>query len=63
MAKSYTLADFDYDLPAALIAQAPAASRSGSRLLHVDGARVGWAARQVRQSAAARPTREPAKRT
>jgi S-adenosylmethionine:tRNA ribosyltransferase-isomerase len=39
MAKAYTLADFDYDLPAALIAQAPAASRSGSRLLHVDGAR------------------------
>lgn len=40
MAKAYTLADFDYDLPAALIAQAPAASRSGSRLLHVDGARL-----------------------
>jgi S-adenosylmethionine:tRNA ribosyltransferase-isomerase len=40
MAKSYTLADFDYDLPAALIAQAPAASRSGSRLLHVDGERL-----------------------
>jgi S-adenosylmethionine:tRNA ribosyltransferase-isomerase len=40
MAKAYTLADFDYDLPAALIAQAPAANRSGSRLLHVDGARL-----------------------
>jgi len=40
MAKSYTLADFDYDLPTALIAQAPAASRSGSRLLHVDGERL-----------------------
>ena len=40
MAKAYTLADFDYDLPAALIAQAPAATRSGSRLLHVDGARL-----------------------
>jgi S-adenosylmethionine:tRNA ribosyltransferase-isomerase len=40
MANAYTLADFDYDLPDALIAQAPAASRSGSRLLHVDGARL-----------------------
>ena len=40
MAQAYTLADFDYDLSAALIAQAPAASRSGSRLLHVDGARL-----------------------
>ena len=40
MAKAYTLADFDYDLPPALIAQAPAASRSGSRLLHVGGARL-----------------------
>ena len=40
MSRAYTLADFDYDLPPALIAQAPAASRSGSRLLHVDGARL-----------------------
>jgi S-adenosylmethionine:tRNA ribosyltransferase-isomerase len=37
MPKAYTLADFDYDLPAELIAQAPAATRTGSRLLHVDG--------------------------
>ena len=40
MAKSYTLADFDYALPAELIAQHPAHDRSGSRLLHVDGARL-----------------------
>src|SRR6476646_1376652 len=32
-----TLADFDYSLPAELIAQHPARERSGSRLLHVDG--------------------------
>ncbi|CAG0967859.1 S-adenosylmethionine:tRNA ribosyltransferase-isomerase [Burkholderiales bacterium] len=32
-----TLADFDYPLPTELIAQTPAASRTGSRLLHVDG--------------------------
>jgi S-adenosylmethionine:tRNA ribosyltransferase-isomerase len=32
-----TLADFDYALPPELIAQAPAAERRGSRLLHVDG--------------------------
>ena len=34
----YRLSDFDYDLPPELIAQRPAATRSGSRLLHVDGA-------------------------
>jgi len=33
-----TLDDFDYALPPELIAQFPAATRSGSRLLHVDGA-------------------------
>ena len=33
-----TLDDFDYALPPELIAQAPAAQRSASRLLHVDGA-------------------------
>ena len=33
----YRLSDFDYDLPAELIAQFPAAERSASRLLHVDG--------------------------
>ena len=31
------LSQFDYELPPELIAQAPAAQRSGSRLLHVDG--------------------------
>ncbi|HEX6136467.1 MAG TPA: tRNA preQ1(34) S-adenosylmethionine ribosyltransferase-isomerase QueA [Casimicrobiaceae bacterium] len=36
----YTLGDFDYELPAELIAQAPAADRTGSRLLHVDGGRL-----------------------
>jgi S-adenosylmethionine:tRNA ribosyltransferase-isomerase len=36
---SYTLADFDYDLPEELIAQHPAALRTASRLLHVDGQR------------------------
>ncbi len=35
-----TLADFAFDLPEALIAQSPAPARSGSRLLHVDGARL-----------------------
>ena len=33
---SLTLDDFDYPLPPELIAQTPAARRSGSRLLHVD---------------------------
>lgn len=32
------LSDFSYDLPPELIAQTPAATRSGSRLLHVAGA-------------------------
>src|SRR6478609_1876090 len=35
-----TLADFDYSLPAELIAQHPARERVGSRLLHVDGNRL-----------------------
>ena len=34
----YTLRDFDYALPRELIAQVPARERTGSRLLHVDGA-------------------------
>ncbi len=34
----YTLSDFDFALPPELIAQSPAVERSGSRLLHVDGA-------------------------
>jgi S-adenosylmethionine:tRNA ribosyltransferase-isomerase len=37
---AYTLADFAFDLPAELIAQAPSPTRTGSRLLHVDGARL-----------------------
>ena len=32
----YTLSDFDFDLPAALIAQMPLPERTASRLLHVD---------------------------
>ncbi len=36
--RSFTLSDFDYALPPELIAQAPAAERGGSRLLHVAGA-------------------------
>ncbi len=32
-----TLDDFDYALPPELVAQVPAAARTGSRLLHVDG--------------------------
>ena len=35
--RRYTLSDFDYELPPELIAQAPATTRSGSRLLDVDG--------------------------
>ena len=35
-----TLREFDYDLPRELIAQAPARERTGSRLLHVDGAKL-----------------------
>ena len=34
------LSDFDYNLPSELIAQFPAPERTGSRLLHVDGARL-----------------------
>ena len=33
----YSLSDFDFDLPQALIAQTPLAERSASRLLHIDG--------------------------
>ncbi len=35
--RSYTLADFDFELPAELIAQHPAAERSASRLLDASG--------------------------
>ena len=38
--KPYRLSDFDFDLPSELIAQVPAPERSGSRLLHVAGARL-----------------------
>jgi S-adenosylmethionine:tRNA ribosyltransferase-isomerase len=34
----HRLSDFDFALPAELIAQSPARERTGSRLLHVDGA-------------------------
>jgi len=36
----HTLADFAYDLPPELIAQAPSPTRTGSRLLHVAGNRL-----------------------
>jgi S-adenosylmethionine:tRNA ribosyltransferase-isomerase len=35
--QTYTLADFDFELPEALIAQYPAPERQQSRLLHVQG--------------------------
>src|SRR6185295_14105227 len=38
--RSYRLSDFDYALPAELIAQVPVGERTGSRLLHVDGLRL-----------------------
>ena len=37
MSRSYSVADFDFDLPPELIAQHPAAERSGSRLLDGTG--------------------------
>jgi S-adenosylmethionine:tRNA ribosyltransferase-isomerase len=40
MADDLTLDDFDYALPPELIAQSPAATRTASRLLHVDGDRL-----------------------
>lgn len=36
MSSPLSLSDFDYELPAELIAQTPAATRTSSRLLHVD---------------------------
>ena len=36
----YRLSDFDYELPSELIAQAPPAARTTSRLMHVAGARI-----------------------
>lgn len=38
MSRSYSVADFDFDLPPELIAQHPAAERSSSRLLDATGA-------------------------
>lgn len=38
MPPRYATRDFDYSLPAELIAQTPAAERTASRLLHVEGA-------------------------
>ena len=43
------LEDFDYDLPPELIAQAPPAERTASRLLHLDGRTGAWADRQFRE--------------
>ena len=40
MTPTLTLSDFDYELPPELIAQAPVAERSGSRLLRVEGTRL-----------------------
>ena len=42
------LSDFDYDLPAELIAQHPAAERTASRLLHLDGRTGALADRRFR---------------
>ena len=36
--RAMLLDDFDFELPAQLIAQSPAAERAASRLLHLDGA-------------------------
>ena len=41
------LDDFDFDLPAQLIAQAPPAERGGSRLLVLDRARGSWSDRVI----------------
>ena len=40
------LQDFDYHLPPELIAQSPAAERTASRLLHLDGKTGAWADRR-----------------
>jgi S-adenosylmethionine:tRNA ribosyltransferase-isomerase len=40
------LSDFDYDLPEGLIAQVPAAQRTASRLLHLDGTSGAWRDRE-----------------
>lgn len=38
MSQNLTVSDFNYELPPELIAQTPAPERTGSRLLHLDGA-------------------------
>ena len=55
--RSYTLADFDFELPPELIAQQPAAERSASRLLDGRGPRAGrpGVPRTARSAAAGRP--------
>lgn len=40
MHRSFELSDFDFALPAELIAQHPAPERTASRLMHVDGERI-----------------------
>jgi S-adenosylmethionine:tRNA ribosyltransferase-isomerase len=45
---SMKVSDFDFDLPEALIAQAPLPERSGARLLMVDGAAGTWRDGMVR---------------
>src|SRR5678810_677820 len=40
MPARYTVDDFDYALPAELVAQRPTVDRAGSRLLHVEGDRL-----------------------
>ncbi len=40
--RSMKVSDFDFDLPAGLIAQAPLAQRSAARMLAVDGAAHRW---------------------
>ena len=52
--------DFHYDLPEELIAQAPLAERSASRLLALDGATGALADRQFRELPAARRARRSA---
>ena len=42
------VSDFDFELPEALIAQAPLAERSGARLLVVDGPAGAWRDASVR---------------
>ncbi len=47
--RAVKLSDFDYELPAEMIAQHPARERGASRLLHLDGARGTWHDRMFRE--------------